>query len=163
MGCRRVPLQRTLMVAIALLAAAVLVASCGGTSSSGEQATSTPTPVSSASVITTPISAEDAAAIRALAVDYWAAFNAYNADKAISYLDETIGAAKVKSVRNEISQIKTFGVQLGVSEKSAPVLTAPGQAEMYLSMKTPTGTRTVLLKAAPRGDAWAITYVEEVK
>ena len=162
MECRRVLLLRTL-VAIALLATAALVASCGGTSSSGEQTTSTPTPVSSASASTTPISAEDAKAVRALAVDYWAAYNAYDADKEVSYLDESIGAAKEKSVRDEVGRIKTFGVQLGVSEKSAPVLTAPGQAEMYLNVKEPTGTRTVLMKVARRGDAWAITYVEEVQ
>ena len=162
MECRRVLLLRTL-VAIALLATAALVASCGGTSSSGEQTTSTPTPVSSASASTTPISAEDAKAVRALAVDYWAAYNAYDADKVVSYLDESIGAAKEKSVRDEIGRIKTFGVQLGVSEKSAPVLTMPGQAEMYVTIKEPTGTRTVSMKLARRGDVWAITSVDEVK
>ena len=162
MGRRRLPLQRTL-VAIALLAAAALVASCGGTSSSGEQATSTPTPVSGASASTMPISAADATAVRALAADYWAAYNAYDPEKAISYLDESVGPAKEESIRDEIGRIKTFGVQLGVSEKSAPVLTAPGQVEMYLSMKTPTGTRTVFMKVAQRGDHWAVTYMEEVK
>jgi hypothetical protein len=158
MGCLRVPLPR-ILIAIALLATAALVASCGGTSSSGEPAT----PGSSASAITTPISTEDAAAVRALAVDYWAAYNAYDPEKVIAYLDESVGPAKEKSIRSEIGQIKTFGVQLGVSEKSAPVLIAPGQAEMYLSMKTPTGTRTVLMKAKRSGDHWAVTYMEEVK
>ena len=162
MECRRVTLLSTL-AAIALLAAAALVASCGGTTSSGEQATSAPTPVSSASVITTPLSAVDAKAVRVLAADYWAAYNAYDPEKVISYLDASVGPAKEKSIRSEIGQIKNFGVQLGVSEKSPPVLTAPGQAEMYLSMKTPTGTRTVLMKAAQRGDHWAVTYMEEVK
>ena len=90
-------------------------------------------------------------------------FYTYDPEKAISYLDESVGPDKEKSVRDEIGRIKTFGVQLGVTEKSAPVLTAPGQAEMYLSMKTPTGTRTVFMKVAQRGDHWAVTYMEEVK
>jgi hypothetical protein len=161
MECRRVPLQRTL-VAIALLAAAALLASCGGTSSSAEQATPPATPASTTSGSAPPISAEDAKAVRDLAFGFWDAYNAYDPERAISYLDESYRPAKEKVVRNEIGRIKTFGVQLGMSEKTAPVLTAPDQAEMYLSMKTPTGTRTLWMKFARRGDAWAITYSEEV-
>jgi hypothetical protein len=155
----RAPLQAAL-VAIVLVAIGALVASCGGTSSTAEQAA---TPASGASVSTTPMSAADAKAVRDVALGYWAAYNAYDPEKTLSYLDDTYRPSQEKIVRSEIGQIKNFGVTLGVSEKSAPVLTAPGQAEMYLSMKTPTGTRTMLMKFARRGDVWAITYAEEVK
>ncbi len=162
MGRRRVPLK-TILVVIVLVAAAALLASCGGTSSSGGQATSSAAPSSSASANATPISATDAQAVRDLATAYWAAYNAYDAEKTLSYLDTAYRPSQDKIIRSEIGQLKTFGVKLGVSEKSAPVLTAPGQAEMYLTMKTPTGTRTMLMKFAGSGDAWTITYAEEVK
>jgi len=162
MGCRRVPVPRILL-AIALLATAALAASCGGTSSSAGQATSPATPASTSPASTTPLGAEDAQAVRDLALAYWAAYNAYDPEKAISYLDESYRPAQEKIVRDDIGRIKTFGVKLGVSEKSAPVLIGPEQAEMYLNMKTPTGTRTLWMKFARRGDAWTITYVEEVK
>ena len=162
MGYRRMTLQTTL-VAIILVAAAVLVASCGGTGSSAEQTTSPATPVSSAAASTTPITAADATAVRDIVLAYWAAYNAYDAEKTLSYLDEAYRPSQDKIVRGEIGQLKTFGVKLGISEKCAPVLTAPGQAEMYLTMKTPTGTRTMLMKVAGSGDVWAITSVEEVK
>ena len=159
---RRVPLK-TALVVIVLVVAAVLVVSCGGTSSSAEQTTAPATPVSSASANTTPISAADATAVRDVVLGYWAAYNAYDAEKTLSYLDEAYRSSEEKSIRGEISQIKTFGVKLGVSEKSAPVLTAPGQAEMQLTMKEPTGTRTMLMKLTQNGSVWVITDVSEVK
>lgn len=162
MGCRRVPLPRILL-AMALLSSAALVASCGGTGSSSQPANSPPTPATSSAATTTPLAAEDAQTVRDLAAAYWAAYNDYDPEKAISYLDEGYRPSQEKVVRDEIGRIKTFGVQLGVSEKSAPVLIGPDQAEMYLNMKTPTGTRTLWMKFARRGDAWTITYVEEVK
>ena len=144
------------LVAIALMAAGALVAACGGTDSPA-------TPDSGSSASTTPMPAADATAVRDVALGYWAAYNAYDPEKTLSYLDEGYRASQEKTIRNEIGQIKNFGVELGVNEKSPPVLTAPGQAEMYLTMKTPTGTRTVLMKFTLQGDVWAITFAEEVE
>jgi hypothetical protein len=161
MGCRRVPLPQVLLV-ITLLATAAFVASCGGTSSSAGQTGAPAASASSSAGSATPLMAADAQAVRDLAVAYWAAYNAYDPEKAISYLDESYRPSQAKVVRDEIGRIKTFGVQLGVSEKSAPVLIGPDQAEMYLNMKTPTGTRTLWMKFSSRGGTWTITFVEEV-
>jgi hypothetical protein len=161
MGCRGAPLQRT-FVALVVIAAA-LVASCGGASSSGEQAATPAPPASSTSASTALISARDSRAVRDLVLAYWAAYNAYDPEKAISYLDEGYRPSKEKAVRDEIGRLRTFDVRLGVSEKSAPVLIGPDLAETYLSMKTPIGTRTVWMKAVRRGGVWAITYAEEVR
>lgn len=107
------------------------------------------------------ISAQDAQAVRDVASAFWEAYNAYDPDKAVSYLDESYRPEKEKTLRGEIGQIKTFGVKLGVSEKTAPVLIGPDQAEMYLTMKEPTGTRTLWMKFARHGDTWTITYSEQ--
>jgi ABC-type phosphate transport system substrate-binding protein len=157
---RRVPLQTTL-VAITLVAFAALVAACGGTTSS-EQTTPPATPASGASA-STPISAADATAVRDVVLAYWAAYNAYDAEKTLSYLEEGYRSSEGEAIRGEIGQIKTFGVKLGVSEKSAPVLTASDQAQMDLTLKEPTGTRTILMKLTRNGDVWVISDVSEVK
>jgi hypothetical protein len=160
MGSRHVPLK-TLLVAVVVVAVAALAASCGGTTSSGGQATPTGTPAAGASTSAAPISAADGKAVRDVMAAYWAAYNAYDAEKTLSYLDEGYRPSQDKIVRNEISQIKTFGVKLGVKEKSAPVLIGPDEAEMHISMQTPTGTRSLTMKFVRNGDTWAITYVEE--
>ncbi len=99
--------------------------------------------------------------MRDVAFGYWAAYNAYDTEAALSYLDDGYRATKEPAIRDEVRRIKAFGVQLGVTEKSAPVLLGPDQAEMYLSMKEPLGTRTIWMKFARRGDSWAIIYSEE--
>ena len=180
-------------ITLALLAAAVLPAACGGASSTTEPTTSTSSTIAPASTSDTTaatttstaeptsatsvpasdtsattaqgaaMSAKDAQAVRDLAFKFWAAYNAYEPDTAVSYLDETYRVTKEAVVRDEISRIKTFGVTLGMSEKTAPALTGPDQAEMYLTMKEPIGTRTMLMKFDKQDGAWIITYSEEVK
>ena len=44
-----------------------------------------------------------------------------------------------------------------------PALIGPDRAEIYLNMKVPVGTRTIWMKFARHGDAWTITYSEEVQ
>ena len=186
---RRPPYARTVVALVVLAAATALLASCGSGSSTTTQATSPPSTVaatstsattaasttstagstssagstSTAPATGTTISAEDAQAVRDLVAAYWKAYNAYDPDTAVSYLNETYRTTKEQSVRDEIGRIKTFGVTLGVSEKTAPVLIGPDQAEMYVNMKEPTGTRTMWMKFVKHGDTWTITYSEEAK
>ena len=184
----RAPRTQRIVVIIVLLAATALLASCGSGGSS-TQTSSPPSTIASPTSETTAapttstvgpasttvvspattsapgaaISAEDAQAIRDLAFKFWAAYNAYDPDTAVSYLDESYRTAKEQTIRDEIGRIKSFGVQLGMSEKTAPTLTGTDQAEMSLNMKEPIGTRTILMKFAKQGDAWIITYSEEAK
>jgi predicted small secreted protein len=160
MGYRRVHLPAAL-VAIVLVAAATLIASCGGTSGGGASPSAAVADSAAASAM--PIPAADAQAVRDMATAYWAAYNSYDIEKTLSYLDESYRPSQEKTIRSEIGQLKTFGVKLGVSEKSAPVLTGSDQAQMYLTMKEPTGSRTMLMKFTRAGGTWTITYVQEVK
>ena len=150
----------TALVAVVLLAAAALLSACGG---SGGSAASPIAAVASAAASTSPLATSDTQAVRDLANAYWTAYNAYDADKALSYLEKSYGASQDKTVRSEIGQIKTFGVKLGVKEKSAPVLNGADTAQMFLTMSTPTGKRLMLMKFKRVGGAWTITYVQEVK
>lgn len=175
---------------ILLSIAAALLMSCASSDSSGTQTTtppettattstsgttvsteapSTSTPSSTASPGSTApsaagaISDADAQAVRELVSAYWDAYNAYDADRAVSYLDERYRPMKEELVRHEIGRIKAFSVTLGVSEKTPPVLNGPDEAEIHLDMKEPIGTREIAMKFARHGDTWAITYSEEVK
>lgn len=148
-----------------VLAVAVLVAclpaltACGTTSTTSGQPSISP----SASYDGPPISQAQARAVRDRALAYWAAYNDYDAARAITFLARDYRPAKAEVVRSEVGRIKTFGVQLGVSQKSPPELIGDGRAEIYLNMKTPTGMRTVLMKFTDQGGVWMITYSEEVK
>ncbi len=147
----------------AVVAAALVLAACGALSSSATKPSgASPSPAVSASWTGPPISAADAKAVRQRAMAYWAAFNAYKPEKVIAFLDESYKAVEAEVVRTDVGRIKTFHVQLGVSEKTAPVLIGRDRAEIYLDMKTPTGTRTVLMQFVRRGDRWMVTFSEEV-
>jgi hypothetical protein len=151
-------------IAVALAVLFSVLAGCGsGNSPSGSTPATTPTSASpSAAYSGAPISEAEAQAVRDRALGYWAAYNAYDADKAIAYLADTIKPVKAEVIRSEVGRIKTFGVQLGVSQKTPPELIGQDQAQMYLKMKTPTGMRTVLMKFSKQGELWMVTYSEEV-
>jgi hypothetical protein len=105
----------------------------------------------------------EADAVSAVARAYWAAYNAYDAAAAIAHLDPGYRPQKADVVRSEVGRIKTFGVQLGVKEKAPPEAVGPGTAQVYLSMDTPAGKRTVLMRFADRDGTWKVTYAEEVE
>jgi hypothetical protein len=161
-----------LLCAAAGAAGLLALAACGSSASSGAATSAASASSSSTSTVAAspspswtgaPITAAEAAAVRDRALGYWAAYNAYDPNKVISYLAGSIKAAKAEVVRSEVGRIKTFGVQLGVSQKTPPELTGADQAQMYLKMKTPTGMRTVLMKFEKQGGLWMVTYSEEVK
>lgn len=161
--------------------AALLLASCGSSTPSTSQTTApevtttTTTPSTTAAPTTTTaaptttlseaeaLSPEDAQAVRDVVSGYWDAYNAYDPDRAVSYLDDDYRTTKEELVRGEISRIKAFSVTLGVSEKTPPVLIAPDQAEIHLTMKEPIGTREIVMRFAKRDDAWTIIYSEEAQ
>ncbi len=135
------------------------------TASQVPAATVRPTPSAPATPApgATTLAGADLAAVRASTTGYWTAYNAYDADKALSYLEDGYRKAVEKTVRSEIGKLKTFGVKLGVSEKGAPLSSSPDRAVIFLNMTTPTGARIVSMAFARVGGAWKITAVTEVK
>jgi|GEM_PF-2444664 len=161
------------MRSIVVVAATVLlVAACArATPTPTPTATPTPTSVATATGIPTstptqaPAAAEaaDAEVLRQLAFAYWEAFNAYDADRALSYLEDAYRAERESEIRSEIGQIRMFRVKLGVSEESPPQVVGQGDWEMFLSMKEPIGTRRIRMAFTPVEGEWKITCAEEVK
>ena len=113
---------------------------------------------------------EDAAAdvemdsfIRGLTLDYWDAFNAYDADTVLDFFETSYRQEREEYVRADIGTLKLFGVKLGVSEESPPTMVAHDEWEMYVTMKEPLGTRIIQMVFKEIDGEWKVTYSEEVK
>ncbi len=100
--------------------------------------------------------------LRELAFSYWEAFNAYDADLVLSYLEEAYRAARDQLIRDEIDTISAFGVRLGIREESPPVVLSDGTAEMFIELKEPLGTRRIRMAFAQIDGDWIIVFAEEV-
>ena len=121
----------------------------------------TPAPVA------TPIQEQElgpeAEALRQLALDYWSAFNSYDVDKVLSYLEDGYRAEQESSIRSNIGQMKSFGVKLGISEQSPPQLVDEGRWEMTIRVQDPLSVRTVRVEFVQVGGEWKISAAEAVK
>ena len=96
-----------------------------------------------------------------LAFEYWEVFNSYDVDRTLSYLEDSYRAEREDKIRSDIGQIKMFQVRLHVSEKSPPEMISLTEGMMYLNMKEPIGTRTILMAFLKTGGEWKITFAEE--
>ncbi len=101
--------------------------------------------------------------LRQLAFAYWKAFNAYDVDKVLSYLEESYRMEREQKIRSDIGRLKLFRVKLGPSEESPPRLIGPGEAEMFMRMREPLGTRRIHMMFRQVNSEWKITYSQEVK
>lgn len=121
------------------------------------------TPISPAGTVT-PVTAQQATwdTLRQLTFAYWDALNSYDTEKTVSYLEENYRQKHRGEVENGINRMKMFGVKLGVSEESPPELKGANEAEMYLALKDPLGTRRILMRFASVEGVWQITFAEEV-
>ena len=161
-----------------LILAAALAAACAGpVATSGPTPTpaATPAPTPSATPPTpsatppTPLAAPlgsiapaEAEVLRRLAFAYWDAYNAYDIDTVLSYLEPGERAKREAGIRDEIGRLKPFGVKLGMSEKSPPVLSAPDRGEMLMTMKEPLGSRTMKMVFLHRDGKWWVIAADEV-
>ena len=106
---------------------------------------------------------QEADALRKLAFAYWEAFNAYDADRALGYLEEDYRQQQDSAVRDDIGMIKLFSVKLGLSEETPPQVVGNDEWEMYLTMKEPLGTRRIRMAFRKVEGEWKITFAEEAK
>lgn len=128
----------------------MLGAGCGGG----------PTPTLSPGPVADP---DEARLLRELAFGYWEAFNAYDADRVLAYLEDEYRAQREEKLRTEIGRIDLFNVQLGVSEEAPPWVIEGGRREMYLTMKEPLGTRRIRMEFTDVEAEWKITFAQQVE
>ena len=137
-------------VAVGAFAALVAAVACSGE----------PTPTLSPGPVADP---EEAEALRTLAFGYWKAFNTYDADRALAYLEDGYRQQREEQVRAEIGRLDLFNVQLGVSEEAPPWIIDGGGREMYLTMKEPLGTRRIRMEFRDIDGEWKITFAQQVE
>ncbi len=108
-------------------------------------------------------SPDEADVLRKLAFDYWEAFNAYDVDRVLGFLEPAYRQEREKQIRSDIGQVKFWHVKLGLSEESAPQPLSADKAEMYMTLKEPTGTRRIRMEFVRRDAGWLLTYSQEVQ
>ena len=116
----------------------------------------TPTPESGADP-------ETLAALKSLAFEYWIAFNQYDVEKVLSYLEASYRAERGQEIADEIGQLELFGVTLGVSERSPPALLSPTEGEMVLNLREPLGVRKFRMAFRMVDGEWKISFADEVE
>ena len=136
---------------VGALAALMLV----GVACSGD-----PTPTLSPGPVADP---EEARTLRELAFGYWEAFNAYDADRTLAYLEDGYRQQREERVRTEIGRINLFNVRLEVSEEAPPWIIEGGGREMYLTMKEPLGTRRIRMEFRDIDGEWKIAFAQQVE
>lgn len=141
----RIAVRRLTCVGLLCLVAAAFASACGGES----QPTDT--------------TAEDVAAIRAIAEAYWTALNDYDADRALPMLEPDYRAAEEELIRNDVELMERFSVKLDVSEETPPTVRTDGDYETYLTLKTPIDTRRLLMVFRLVGDQWWIVFSDEIE
>ena len=105
----------------------------------------------------------DINAVRELAFAFWEAYNAYDPDKALSYLEETYRQERDVPLRENVATIKLFSVKLEMSEESPPHMIGDGEWEMHMTMKTPLDVRRIRMSFRKVEGEWKLTFAEQVQ
>jgi hypothetical protein len=103
----------------------------------------------------------EAAAVRQVALDYWAAYNAYDVDAALSYLEAAYRAEQEADIRGSIQLMQGFGAKLVITEESPPVVAANGEGEIVVRIKDPLSTRIMRMTLVMIDGEWKISASEQ--
>ena len=106
---------------------------------------------------------EDINALSKLAFAFWDAYNAYDGDKTLGYLEESYRQLRGEEIRDNIGLMKLFGVKLELSEESPPHMISDGEWEMHMTMKEPLGTRRIRMAFRQVEGEWKIVFAEQVQ
>ena len=149
--------------AFALLLALTLVILSGcsppaATPSSPVSPSPTPTTAPSPAAATP----EDVGAARQVVLDYWDALNSYDAERALSYLEESYRQERIESLNSDIGRMQSFNIKLRVEEEAEPVITSEGKVEIKMKVSTPIGAKHITYYLVKINDEWKIyNSVEE--
>ncbi len=99
--------------------------------------TSTPTPEATEEEEAPPpaaITGEDIEAARQTVFTYLEALNNYDLEGVLACMEESWGQEREASLTSEISQMKMFGVTLGVEEEAEPAINAGETIEIKMKL-----------------------------
>ena len=153
----------------ALIIGLVFLTGCGASATQPETPepapteTTAPTTTSAAATTSSAAAALDGslAEVRDLAFAYWEAFNAYETEQVLAYLEADYRLEREGEIQDDIGRLSTFGVKLGISELSPPVMLGTDRAEMYIEMSEPLGKRRIRMGFLLVEGDWVIDFAEE--
>jgi hypothetical protein len=156
--------SRALIIGLVLLTGCQASATQPETPEPAPTETTTQTTTSTAATTTSSGAAAldgSLAELRDLAFAYWEAFNAYDTEQVLAYLETDYRLEREGAVRDDIGRLSTFGVKLGISELSPPVMLGTERAEMYIEMSEPLGKRRIRMGFLLAEGDWVIDFAEE--
>jgi hypothetical protein len=76
-------------------------------------------------------------AARQVVYDYWEAFNAYDVEGVLDYLEESYRQLRADEIPGEIGQMEGAGVTLELEEEAEPVVTPEGIVVIQIKLIVP--------------------------
>ena len=107
------------------------------------------------------VTPEDVDDARQVVFEYWDAFNSYDVERALTYLEESYRQEREEDIRSDIGRMRTFGTKLGVEEEAEPAITPEGKVEIRIKLGTPIGTRHVTYHLVKVNEEWKIGFSAE--
>ena len=99
---------------------------------------STPPPTTPAEEETgAAITEEDVEAAKQVVFAYWEAYNSYDVDGVLAFLEESHRVDREEEIRKDIGQMKTYSITLGVEEEAEPTITDDGMVAIYILVDVP--------------------------
>lgn len=156
--------SKALIIGLVLLTGCQASATQPETPEPAPTETAAPTTTSTAATTTSSAAAPldgALAELRDLALAYWEAFNAYETEHVLAYLETDYRLEREEEIQDDIGRLSTFGVKLGISELSPPVMLGSDRAEMYIEMSEPLGKRRIRMGFLLVDGDWVIDFAEE--
>jgi hypothetical protein len=166
-------------LALLLVLAAVILPGCGYTeealSPTPDTVVAVPAPTITSTAVTpvdsttapaagqpaNAITLEDIDKAKQVIADYWQAFNSYDIEGVLDYLEETFRQQKGAGLESDMGRMQAFGVKLGVAPAAEPAITPDGKIEIKIDLKTPIDTRLVTYRLTEVSGEWKICYLLE--
>jgi hypothetical protein len=109
------------------------------------------------------ITEEDVEAARQVVFAYWEAFNNYDVEGVLAFLEESYRQEREESITSEIGQMEAFHVKIGVEEEAEPVITPEGMVGIKIKLSVPMGQpdRHITYHLGKINDEWKIYLAVE--
>ena len=153
-----------LIFACLLILALVVCSACAQPAEAPPDSTPPPTTTQKEEAEAPPpatITEEDVEAARQVVFAYLEAFNNYDVDGVLAFLEESWRQEREESITSEIGQMESFGVKLGVEEEAESVITPDEKVEIKIKLTTPIGAKHVTYQLVKIDGEWKICLAVE--
>jgi len=98
----------------------------------------------------------DVDAAREVVFKYWEAFNSYDVEGVLAFLEESYRQERQESITSDIGRMQSLRIKIGVEEEAEPTITPEGKVEIKMKIKTPIGTKHYTYYLVKINDEWKI-------